>query len=153
VRDSELPPIDQLTTLLIEGLATKSLQNQARWFWSTGGIKKPYGFITGSTNSRRSWRYAPSDDLLQAILLVSFTATNGTRYLPRMPIARLLEILRDRFGILIAQPPASLNSADNRAAAAANLEAFKRRLRLLGCFDGLSDDFSAQYVHNPLEMA
>ena len=70
-----------------------------------------------------------------------------------MPIAKLLEILRDRFGILIDQPPASLNSADNRAAAAANLEAFKRRLRLLGCFDGLSDDFSAQYVRNPLEIA
>ena len=141
VMDSELPPIEQLTTLLIEGLATKSLQNQARWFWSTGGIKKPYGLITGSLNSRRSWRYAPSDDLLQALLLVCFTAANGTRYRPRMPIEKLLEILRDRFGILVNQPPAALNSADNRAAAAVNLEAFKRRLRLLGCFDGLSDDF------------
>jgi hypothetical protein len=153
VMESELLPIDQLTTLLLEGLATKGLQNQARWFSSTGGIKKPYGLITGAVISRRSWRYAPSDDLLQAILLVCFTAANGTRYLPRMPIARLLEILRDRFGILVDQPPASLNSADNRAAAAVNLEAFKRRLRLLGCFDGLSDDFSAQYVRNPLEIA
>lgn len=152
VMDSELPPIDQLTTLLVEGLATKGLQNQARWFSSTGGIKKTYGIITGAPNSRRSWRYAPSDDLLQAILLVCFTAANGTRYLPRMPITKLLETLRDRFGILVDQPPATLDSADNRAAAAVNLEAFKRRLRLLGCFDGLSDDFSAQYVRNPLEI-
>lgn len=153
VMDSELPPIDQLTTLLNEGLAAKGLRNQAQWFWSTGGIKKPYGLITGALNSRRSWRYAPSDDLLEAILLVCFTADNGMRRLPRMPIVTLLEILRDRFGILVDQPPSSLNSADNRAAAAVNLEAFKRRLRLLGCFDGLSDDFSAQYVRNPLEKA
>lgn len=153
VMDSEAPAIDQLSTLLIEGLATKGLQNQARWFWHTGGIAKPYGLITGALNSRRSWRYAPSDDLLQAILLVCFTAANGSRYVPQMSIAKLLTVLRDRFGILVDQPPSSLNSADNRAAAAANLEAFKRRLRLLGCFDGLSDDFSAQYVRNPLEIA
>ena len=61
--------------------------------------------------------------------------------------------LDPELGLLIDQPPSSLNSADNRAAAAANLEAFKRRLRLLGSFDGLSDDFSAQYVRNPLEIA
>jgi hypothetical protein len=153
VMDSELSPIDQLTTLLTEGLAAKGLRSQAQWFWSTGGIKKPYGLITGALNSRRSWRYAPSDDLLEAILLVCFTTDNGTRRLQRMPIVELLEILRDRFGILVNEPPSLLNSADNRAAAAVNLEAFKRRLRLLGCFDGLSDDFSAQYVRNPLEKA
>ena len=91
---------------------------------------------------------------MQAILLVAFTAANGTRYLPRMPTRRLLEILRDRFGILIVSATCSRwNSADNRAAAAVNLEAFKRRLRLLGCSTGLKNDFSAQYVHNPLEMA
>lgn len=153
VMDSDLPAIDQLTTLLLEGLATNGLQNQARWFWSTGGIKKPYGLITGALNSRRSWRYAPSDDLMQAILLVCFTAEGGKRRRTRMPIADLLTVLRDRFGILIDQPPAALDSADNRAAAGMNLEAFKRRLRLLGCFDGLSDDFAAQYVRNPMEIA
>jgi hypothetical protein len=152
VMDSDSPAIDQLTTLLVEGVATKGLLNQARWFWSTGGIKKPYGLITGAVNSRRSWRYAPSDDLMQAILLVCFTVDQGNRRRPRIPIAELLTILRDRFGILIDQPPAALDSADNRAAAAVNLEAFKRRLRLLGCFDGLSDDFSAQYVRNPVEV-
>lgn len=151
--DSEAPPIEQLTILLVEGLSGKGLQNQVRWFWSTGGIKKPYGLISGTLKSRRSWRYAPSDDLMYAVLLVCFTASEGTRRVPRMPIAELLSILRDRFGILIDRPPTALDSVDNRAAAAANLEAFKRRLRLLGCFDGLSDDFSAQYVRNPVETA
>ena len=43
-----------------------------------------------------------------------------------------------------------MDTAENRAAASANLEAFKYRLQLLGAFDGLSDDFSAQRVRNPL---
>ncbi|KAA9374841.1 hypothetical protein F5972_30015 [Microbispora cellulosiformans] len=153
VRDSEALSIEQLTTLLVEGLSRTALKNQVGWFSSTGGIKKPYGLITGSPNSRRSWRYAPSDDLMYALLLVSFTTAQGpeVRLRGRMPIVELLKVLRDRLGILIDRPPAAFDSVDNRAAAAANLEAFKRRLRLLGCFDGLSDDFSAQYVRNPLE--
>ncbi|MDL4777723.1 methylation-associated defense system protein MAD7 [Actinomadura xylanilytica] len=153
VMDSDEPSIEQLTTLLVEGLSGTALKNQVRWFSSTGGIMKPHGLITGSMNSRRSWRYAPSDDLMYALLLVCFTAAQGSRLRSRMPIAQLLKTLHDRFGILIDRPPAAFDSVDNRAAAAANLEAFKRRLRLLGCFDGLSDDFSAQYVRNPLETA
>jgi hypothetical protein len=81
---------------------------------------------------------------------VSFTDNDGTRRLPRMPIKTLLDRLENRFGILIDRPPAAFDNADTRAAAAANLEAFKRRLRLLGCFDSLSDDFSAQLVRNPV---
>jgi hypothetical protein len=62
----------------------------------------------------------------------------------------VLAELRDRFGILIDQPPVFLDGAEARAAAAANLAAFKRRLQLLGCFDSLSDDFSEQIVRHPL---
>ena len=148
-----LPPIEGLTALLMEGLAGKGLENQIRWFWSTGGIQKPYGLLAGVLRSRRSWRYAPSDDLMFALLLVCFTSAGGSRTRPRMPIADLLKILRVRFGILIDRPPAAFDSVDSRTAAAANLEAFKRRLQLLGCFDGLSDDFSAQFVQHPLETA
>jgi hypothetical protein len=152
VRDSGTPPIDQLTSILVEGIGEIGLKNQVKWFWNTGGIKKPYGLLSGFVNSRRSWRYAPSDDLLNAILLVCFTR-KLERPLSRMKIEELLKILEERFGILIARPPTDFDSADNRAAAASNLDAFKRRLRLLGCFDGLSDDFSAQYVRIPVEMA
>jgi hypothetical protein len=70
-----------------------------------------------------------------------------------MTIKDLLQELEQRFGMLIDRPPTDFDSADNRAAAAMNLEAFKRRLQLLGCFDGLSDDFSAQHVRNPMETA
>jgi hypothetical protein len=146
-------PVERLARLLAEELATKGLENQIRWFWSTGGIKKPYGLLTGALNARRSWRYAPSDDLIFALLLVCFTASGGARVRPTMPIADLIRELQSRFGILIDRPPAAFDSVDNRAAAAANVEAFKRRLQLLGCFDGLSDDFTAQFVKHPLEAA
>ena len=148
-----MPAVEKLSTLLAEGLFATSLQHQVQWFWSTGGINKPYGLIRGTRNVRTSWRYAPTDDLLEALLLVSFTEKDGTGTRPHMPIADLLRDLRDHFGILVDRPPAAFDSVDTRAAAAANLEAFKRRLRLLGCFDSLSDDFSAQYVRNPVEAA
>ncbi|MDB5910582.1 MAG: hypothetical protein JWP34_4696 [Massilia sp.] len=151
MRSEILTPIEQLTTLLEEGLGSKAAESQVQWFLSTGGILKPYGLLTGSTKSRRSWRYAPSDDLLFALLLVCFTTAGGTRTRPLIPIAELLEIFKDRFGILIDRPPVAFTSVDNRAAAAANLEAFKRRLQLMGSFEGLSDDFSAQFVRHPLE--
>jgi hypothetical protein len=150
VRRADTPAVEQLAALLEEDLFDKNMQNQVRWFWSTGGIIKPYGLIRGTRNVRTSWRYAPTDDLLESLLLVSFTEEGGAGTRPHMPIAELLGVLRDRFGILIDRPPAALDNVDTRAAAAANLEAFKRRLRLLGCFDSLSDDFSAQNVRNPV---
>jgi hypothetical protein len=147
------PPVDRLTAMLVEGIGEIGLKNQVKWFWNTGGIQKPYGLVTGSVNSRRSWRYAPSDDLLNALLLTCFTRRNDPRPDTQMTIKDLLQRMEERFGILIDRPPADFDSADNRAAAAANLEAFKRRLQLLGCFEGLSDDFSAQQVRNPVETA
>jgi hypothetical protein len=58
--------------------------------------------------------------------------------------------LERRWGILINRPPPLLDNATNREAAAANLEAFKRRLRQMGYFEALSDDFTAQYVIDPV---
>jgi hypothetical protein len=151
IRKAKMPAVDRLTALLVEGIGETGLKNQVKWFWNTGGIQKPYGLLTGSVQSRRSWRYAPSDDLLNALLLTCFTQRNDPRPKTQMTIRELLQVMEARFGILVDRPPTDFDSADNRAAAAANLEAFKRRLQLLGCFDGLSDDFSAQQVRNPVE--
>jgi hypothetical protein len=145
-----ISPIEQLTAVLAEELGATGIKNQTAWFWSTGGAEKAYGLLAGQRASRRSWRYAPSDDLVSALLLLGFATPSG-EHRAEMPIAELLRGLRLRFGILVDRPPAAYDTADNRAAAAANLEAFKRRLQLLGCFDGLSDDFAAQFIRHPLE--
>lgn len=143
----------RLTDVMVEGLKPKrGFENANKWFWSTGGIKTDLGILGGNLKSRESWVYAPSDKLLAAMLAVMFIRQGGGKPVLEMKLEDVLRKLRDYFGLLIDQPPSSeeLNTVENRAAAAANFEAFKNRLKLLGVFDGLSDDLSAQRVRNPL---
>lgn len=152
VRASEgLSAADQLTAILIEGLRKRGLENQVKWFHSAGAIRKSYGVLQGDLRSRASWRYSLSDEGLVALLGMVFVDPSGQRTTTKLPIRTVLTRLERRFGILVANPPADLDSADARAGAAANLAAFTQRMKLLGCFEGLSDDFSAQFVTRPRE--
>jgi hypothetical protein len=151
IEASDLTAADQLTEILVEGLRKRGLENQVKWYWSTGGITKPYGVLAGSQRSRASWRYSPTDECLTTLLCMCFVEADGQRTSSRLPIRTVLDRLRLRFGILIDKPPKELDSADARSGAAANLIAFTRQLQLLGCFQGLSDDFSAQFVTRPRE--
>ena len=146
-----LDPADRLTAILVEGLRKRGLENQVKWFWSTGGITKTYGVLAGTQRARSSWRYAPSDECLTTLLSMCFVEANGQRTALRLRMDELLDRFESRFGILIARPPADLDSADARAGASQNLAAFTRQLKLLGCFHGLSDDFTAQFVTRPRE--
>ncbi|WP_447005884.1 methylation-associated defense system protein MAD7 [Saccharothrix isguenensis] len=149
VKRSDKSELDRLLDVLEFVNHDKATRNTVSWFHSVGGLRKPYGILTGASQNRRSWRYAPSDELLQILLLAVFVRDHGACR-PTMPLQQLLDELRHRFGILVDRPPAFLDGAEARAAAAANLAAFKRRLQLLGCFDSLSDDFSEQIVRHPL---
>jgi hypothetical protein len=128
----------------------KAVRNAAGWYRSVAGLDKPYGLLRGTSNSRRSWRYAPGEELLHALLLAVFVDPAGRSARSEMPLQDVLTALEQRFGILVNRPPAFLDGAEARRAAAANLDAFKARLTLLGCFDSLSDDFSVQVVRHPL---
>lgn len=145
----DLTQIDRLSAVLVEGLRGRGLENQVKWFHSTGGITKSYGILSGSLRARSTWRYAPSDEVLTTLLCLCFTDNAGQTIRNKLPIREVLNRLESRFGVLIDRPPVSLDSADTRAGAAENLTAFTRQLKLLGCFEGLSDDFSAQFVTNP----
>lgn len=149
-QSADQPELGKLLDILEHVNQARAIKNAVNWYWSVAGLKKPYGILDGFARSRRSWRYAPSDELLAALLLAVFVRADGTTCWPTMPLRDVLDDLRDRFGILIDRPPAFLDGAEARAAASANLDAFKRRLQLLGCFDSLSDDFSVQVVRHPL---
>ncbi len=144
------PELDKLLSIMQFVNESKALKNSVAWLSSVGGLTKPYGLLDGVSTNRRSWRYAPSDEQLTALLMALFLTPDGTSYRRAMPLQDVLAGLRDRYGLLIDRPPAFLDGAEARAAATANVEAFKRRLQLLGCFDSLSDDFSVQTVRHPL---
>lgn len=150
LRSAGLSGAQLLSRVLNESLQREGLAKQIQWYWNCGGLTKSYGLLKGSQKARSSWRYAPADDLLLALLAVSFVPKDGKKPRQRMPIIELLKILKDRFGILIDEIPEEFQSSDAQVAAIENRQAFIRRLQLLGCFQGLSDDFAAQYVVNPM---
>ena len=141
---------DLVTQVLVEGLQKDGMTNQAKWFWSTGGLNKPYGLLAGNVR-KTSWVYRLSDDLLVTLIMSCFVVDDGNRTQKVIGIADLLIRLKEKFGILVDRPPDMFDSADARSAASENREAFVQRLQLLGLFEGLSDDFSAQFVLRPRE--
>lgn len=150
VQAADTSELDKLLDVLDHVNQAKAVRNAVSWYWSVGGLEKPYGLLRGSVRSRRSWRYSPGDELLTALLLAVFVEPDGVTSRATMSLRELLDALRHRFGILVDRPPAFLDGAETRAAATANLEAFTHRLQLLGCFDSLSDDFSVRVVRHPL---
>lgn len=150
VQSADTSELDKLLDIIEHVNQAPATRNAVAWFWSVGALEKPYGLLRGSSRVRRSWRYAPGDELLTALLLAVFVGPDGTSSRATMSLREVLDALEHRFGIPVDRPPAFLDGAEAREAATANREAFTQRLQLLGCFDSLSDDFSVQIVRHPL---
>jgi hypothetical protein len=147
--------VDKLVGIQLASPKSAGVENAVRWFWSTGGLRKSVALLQGNTSGRRNWRYAMTDDLTSTLVQVALISDAGgspdqATVRARLSLRDLLATLEQRWGILINRPPPLLDNATNREAAAANLEAFKRRLRQMGYFEALSDDFEAQYVIDPV---
>ena len=149
LRDASLPHDQVIRMVLVEGLRRRGLEMQVLWFWSTGGINKNYGILEGSLKSRTSWRYALSDQLLTSLLLICFVEEDGISTSEELEMKELILRMKQRFGIYIAEPSQSDTSAVSNNACSENRESFVAKLQLLGCFESLSDDFSAQMVRRP----
>jgi hypothetical protein len=152
--------VERVILMLCEGQSKRSLENSIRWYWSVGGLKKPHGILTGALNVRQSWRYAPSNDLLAVLVQLAAIQANdqvepnvakrGEATHPRpIQLGDFLQYLERRFGILIDRPPAQFTGADAAAAARENLRAMLGRLRQMGIFSDLSDDFTVQRLQPP----
>lgn len=130
----------------------RAIHNLGRWYWGAGGLTKPYGILAGTVKGRRAWRYQPSNDLLAVLVQLAAIQdrTEKDGHSPRpVPLRDFLAFLYERFGILVDRPPSPYGGAEAVAAARENLRAMLRRLRQMGIFRDLSDDFTVQHLQPP----
>lgn len=138
---------ERVVNLLVEGQRKEAVQHSISWYWGVGGMKKPHGLLRGNA-SRQSWRYAPTNDLLAVLVQVAAArlSQHGVR---SIRLQEFLMFLEERFGILIDRPLDIFKGAEYAAAARDNLRAMLGRLRQMGIFRDLSDDFTVQRLHPP----
>ena len=148
--------VDRVVNLLVEGQREMAMGHFIQWYWGTGGMKKTHGVLSGSVPYRQTWQYAPTNDLLSvlvqlAAVRVTLGALPADNYKRLQPIRLqdFLAFLETRFGILVDHPPAPFVGAEYTAAARDNLRAMLRRLRQMGIFRDLSDDFTVQTLLPP----
>ncbi len=145
--------VDRVIGLLAEGQRAQALSHFLSWFAGAGGLTKASGILSGVQKNRRSWRYAPGNDLLAVLVQLAAARQiepNSEQKVPQaMSLRDFLAFLEHRFGILIDRPPAPFSGAEYVAAARDNLRAMLVRLRQMGVFTDLSDDFTVQRLHPP----
>ncbi|MGC4042257.1 MAG: hypothetical protein QM758_00445 [Armatimonas sp.] len=152
------PDMSELTALveiLVVMQRKYAINNMAKWMADTGGLRRGDGLLRGNTKGRRLWRYVMSDALLETLVQLAVISPeaqedSGEQAYRREPrsitLAAFLKFLHHRYGILIDTPPSFDQSTEATAAAKDNFFALKARLRQMGLFMDLSDDFNAQRI-------
>lgn len=150
IAGTEDTDLERVVNLLVEGQKTNAIKNIISWYYGVGGLKKPHGVLRGTPKSRHSWRYAPSNDLLAVLVQVvaARLAPQGQGIQP-LRLQDFLQFLEKHYGILIDRPPDTFKGAEYAAAARDNLRAMLVRLRQMGIFSDLSDDFTVQHLLPP----
>ncbi len=153
--DTAEDEVERVISLLVEAQRGNAIGHFMQWYWSAGGLKKPQGILRGAATNRKSWRYAPTNDVLAVLVQLAAVRLgkptkqeNGESVQP-IRLQDFLQFLEEQFGILVDRPPAPFEGAEYTAAARDNLRAMLRRLRQMGIFRDLSDDFTVQRLHPP----
>jgi len=154
-RNNDLYSDDSFTRLVMildqaqrQGIGTHPIS----WFRVVSGVAKDYGFIRGSTKHRYTWAYSLSNDLLWTLVHLAairpdeMSQSEENRQPRPLRLVEFLEFLEKRYGILIHKVPEGMASIEANRAARDNLAALQKRLRQMGLFENLSDDFEAQYI-------
>jgi hypothetical protein len=150
-----------LVSLLTEG-QRNATQSFVHWYWSVGGLTQPEGLLRGQLKYRSSWQYAPTNDLLAVLVQLAAARLNARKpaaasgeergnghSIGAIRLQDFLRFLDERFGLLVDRPPSPFVGAEYTAAAQENLRAMLRRLRQMGIFRDLADDFTIQRLHPP----
>jgi len=146
---------EQLVNLILLDVQKGGLDGVRKWLSTVGGLREAVNansvaILAGESRAVSTWHYSMSDSVLNTLMYLCFLNDNGS-IIDRSEIALsdVLGKLRDRYGILINEPPLGFDSPEHHAAADENFTAFKARIKQLGWFAGLSDDFDAQYISRP----
>jgi hypothetical protein len=146
---------EHLINLILLDVQKGGLDGVRKWLSTVGGLRETVNansvaILAGESRAIFSWHYSMSDSVLNTLMYLCFLNENGS-IIERSEIAlsEVLNKLRDRYGILINEPPNGFDSPEYHAAADENFSAFKARIKQLGWFAGLSDDFDAQYISRP----
>lgn len=150
--------VTALVALLAESQHKSAVNAYLMWYRCAGGLSRSYGILSGNSTGRRNWRYAMSDELLATLVRVAMIETptgdfNSVSVRSSLRLHDFLAFLETRYGLIVHRPPTFLDDLGTRAAAHRNFEAFKRRLRQMGYFQALSDDFNTQNLEMPTECA
>jgi len=149
LQDDDLDEFSKVLRIIELSHRKQEVTKLVAWYSTGCGIKRDDGLLEGNLRGRRVWRYQMSDLLLEVLvqLCAALPEYNDGQKFPRpVPFVKFLEFLQNRYGILIASPPEWLRSTENIAGAKQNFEALKHRLRQMGLFLDLSDDFNAQRI-------
>jgi hypothetical protein len=148
IADTAETSLERVVNLLVEGQRDNAINHFVSWYYGVGGLKKSHGVLRGNTTSRQSWHYAPSNDLLAVFVQVAAARLSPQGMRP-IRLQEFLAFLEEHYGILIDRPPDTFRGAEYLATARDNLRAMLYRLRQMGIFRDLSDDFTVQRLQPP----
>jgi DNA-directed RNA polymerase subunit F len=134
---------EHLISLILLDVQKGGLDGVRKWLSTVGGLREAVSansvaILAGESRAVSTWHYSMSDSVLNTLMYLCFLNENGS-IIDRSEIALsdVLGKLRDRYGILINEPPAGFDSPEHHAAADENFSAFKSRIKQLGWFAGL----------------
>lgn len=140
--------LDRLVTILDQAQRNGGGRKLFTWFRDVSGVTKEFGMVKGSIKNRNTWSYVMSNDLLWTLVhLAAIQPDNRDKDRPgRIRLVDFLDFLKKRYGILVKEVPLEFDSIDANRAARENLFSLQRRLKQMGLFENLSDDYEAQYI-------
>ena len=114
---------------------------------------RPGALIAQARSSRAPRRFILDSRLLELLLQINvlqYDPTKGSYKSEEMQIEKLLDVLKQRYGLHIDSLPVGEGfqepSIDQRSALKDNRDAFKDKLREIGFFQDLSDAYVTQHV-------
>ncbi|MBW1953665.1 MAG: hypothetical protein JRI66_11380 [Deltaproteobacteria bacterium] len=137
--DPAMPPFDRLVELLAANQYDLQ-RNILRFFFSITRRNLESGLLSGNPRRQDDNYYTLGIQMLETLVQLLILKPGDPPKLRPLDIYDFVDILKERYGIWIDEPPPSLDTGyEARAAAQANFAALKEKLRQLGFFRAVTD--------------